>query len=432
MTATPVAPGHYTANAQSMIGRALRSTLAVVLAGGRGSRLGELTEFRSKPAVPFGGKYRIIDFTLSNCLNSGLNRICILTQYRSHSLIRHVELGWAVSRREFDEFVEILPAQERHSDSGWYQGTGDAVYQNLDIIEEHRPEFVLILAGDHVYKMDYGMMMATHLAHDAEVTVGCIGVPLTEASQFGVMEVDGDGRVVGFSEKPIAPRALPDAPDTALASMGIYLFRATRLFEILRADAQRDDSRHDFGADIVPALVARGQVAACPFVDLATGRQSYWRDVGTLDAYWHANLELAAVTPPLDLYDRDWPIRTAMRQAPPAKFVFDEETRRGIAIDSLVASGCIVSGATVRHSVLSNDVVVDAHSEITHSVVLPEVVIGRHCRIHHAVIDAGCRIPDGTEIGCSPATDAARYAVSPAGVVLVTPRMLGQDPSHGL
>ncbi|MEQ8662973.1 MAG: glucose-1-phosphate adenylyltransferase [Gammaproteobacteria bacterium] len=412
------------------IGRVLRNTLVVVLAGGRGTRLHELTAYRAKPAVPFAGKYRIIDFTLSNCINSGLRRICVLTQYRAHSLIKHLERGWSMSRPEFNEFIEILPAQERYSDSSWYQGTADAVYQNFDIIREHAPQYVLVLAGDHVYKMDYGLMVATHLEHAADATIGCVQVPLAEASHFGIMHVDAAQRVTGFEEKPAQAVPMPGSTTHALGSMGIYLFAAEFLFEVLEDDAASRLSRHDFGADIIPSHYHGRRIHACPFSDLLTGGPAYWRDVGTLDAYWQANLEIAGVTPPLNLYDEDWPIRTATRQLPPAKFVFDDDDRRGMAVDSLVSAGCIVAGALVRHSVLSNNVRVEDGSVIEDTVVLPDVRIGARCRIRRAIIDSGCSVPDGTVIGHDAAADARRFHVSEGGVVLVCPRMLGQASSH--
>lgn len=408
------------------IGRILRHTLAVVLAGGRGTRLRDLTRLRAKPAVPFAGKYRIIDFTLSNCINSGLRRICILTQYRSHALLKHVERGWSMSRPEFDEFIEVLPAQERHADSSWYQGTADAVYQNLDIIRDHEPRYVLVLAGDHVYKMDYGTMVAAHLDHDADVTVGCVQVPLAEACGFGVMQVDADDNVIAFAEKPARPEPMPGSATHALASMGIYLFRADFLFDVLAADAADASSRHDFGADIIPALVGRRRLVACRFDDLAGGGAAYWRDVGTVDAYWRTNLEIAGVTPPLDLYDEDWPIHTAPRELPPAKFVFDDDGRRGIAIDALVSNGCIVSGATVRRSVLSDNVRIEQGSLVEDTVVLPDARIGARCSIRRAVIDSATVVPDDTVIGYDAGADARRYEVSPGGIVLVGAAMLGQ------
>ncbi len=414
------------------ISSAMRETLAVIMAGGRGSRLGPMTATDSKPAIPFGGRYRIIDFTLSNCVNSGLEKICILTQYRAHSLMRHIELGWSFSRHEFGEFIELLPAQERIESSFWYQGTADAVYQNLDIINEHGPEFVLVLAGDHVYKMDYTVMIAAHLETQADVTVGCVEVPLRDANQFGLMVVDRHNRVIGFEEKPENPTPMPERTDVALGSMGIYLFSREFLARVLKRDAALGASSHDFGKDIIPSIYRTNRVIAYQFDDFPAGEKSYWRDVGTIDAYWEANLELIGVTPPLNLYDRDWPIRTAPDQLPPAKFVFDSDSRRGLAVDSLVCNGCIVSGAQVRHSLLSNDVRVNSYARVTDSVLLPGSSVGRRCRIHKAVIDSDCHIPENTVIGENPEQDGERFFVSERGVTLVCPEMLGQKRKHGL
>lgn len=408
----------------------LRETLAVIMAGGRGLRLGPLTANHSKPALPFGGKFRIIDFTLSNCINSGLNKISILTQYRAHSLMRHVELGWSFSRHEFGEFIELLPAQERSETSSWYQGTADAVYQNLDIILGHQPDHVLVLAGDHIYKMDYGVMIESHLGSHADVTVGCVEVPVRDAGQFGVMVVDEQNCVKGFQEKPDHPMPVPGRPDVALASMGIYLFTTDVLQAILERDATLASSSHDFGKDIIPAIYRSHRLVACPFNVLTSGEQGYWRDVGTVDAYWEANLELIGVTPPLNFYDRDWPIRTAPNQYPPAKFVFDDDGRRGMAVDSMVSAGCIISGSRVRHSLLSDNVRVHSFTQIQDSVLLPGVDIGRHCRITRAIIDSGCRIPAHTVIGADPAEDRRRFFVTPRGVVLVCPQMLNQQAPH--
>ncbi|MFO7551817.1 MAG: glucose-1-phosphate adenylyltransferase, partial [Haliea sp.] len=316
-----------------------RDTLALILAGGRGSRLGGLTTERAKPAVPFGGNMRIIDFTLSNCVNSGVRRIGVLTQYKAHSLIRHLSLGWGFMRGELGEFVELLPAQQR-TGGGWYSGTADAVFQNIDIIHAHDPRFVLILGGDHIYKMDYGALLATHVENQADVTVACMEVPLADASAFGIMEIDPDGRVCGFEEKPPSPQCIPQQPDYALASMGIYVFTVDYLLDCLRRDNLDEKSRHDFGKDILPRAVHQDRVYASPFRDPKTGARAYWRDVGTLDSYWSANMELIGVVPELDLFDTQWPIRTHQIQAPPAKFVFDDEGRRGMAVDSMVANGC--------------------------------------------------------------------------------------------
>jgi len=333
------------------VSRLTSNTLALILAGGRGSRLKHLTMWRAKPAVPFAGKFRIIDFPLSNCINSGIRRIGVLTQYKAHSLIRHIRQGWGSLRGDFGEFVELLPAQQR-IEASWYAGTADAVYQNLDILRRHNPDHVLILAGDHIYKMDYGPMLAFHVEHEADITVGCIEVPLAEASAFGVMGIDGEYRITSFEEKPANPVPKPGSQDVALVSMGIYIFNTDFLFEQLIKDADTPGSSRDFGKDIIPNLLGNYRVFAYPFADSATGGQSYWRDVGTVDSYWKANLELIAVTPELNLYDEDWPIWTYQRQVPPAKFVFDDEDRRGMAVDSITSGGCIISGATVRRSLL--------------------------------------------------------------------------------
>jgi len=409
---------------QRFISRITRDTLALILAGGRGSRLKQLTMWRAKPAVPFGGKFRIIDFPLSNCINSGIRQVGVLTQYKAHSLIQHVQKGWGFLRGEFGEFVEILPAQQR-IETSWYEGTADAVYQNLDIIRRHNPEYVMILAGDHVYKMDYGQMIAYHVESGADMTVGCLEVDLKTAQSFGVMAVDGDGQVTDFAEKPEEPAAMPGKPDTALASMGIYVFNTAFLFEQLIKDADMPGSSHDFGKDIIPAIIDRYRVMAFPFRDPETGTQAYWRDVGTVDSYWAANMELIGVTPELNLYDEYWPIWTYQEQLPPAKFVFDDDDRRGMAVDSMVSGGCIISGAYLRHSLLFSNVRIDSFSQVEDAVILPDVEIGSDCRITKAVIDKGCRIPPGTVIGEDAEEDARRFHVSPGGVVLVTPEMLG-------
>jgi glucose-1-phosphate adenylyltransferase len=418
--------------AKRFVSRLTRQTLALVLAGGRGSRLHDLTKWRAKPAVPFGGKFRIIDFPLSNCINSGIGQVGVVTQYKSHSLIRHIQRGWGFLRGELDEFVELLPAQQR-IETSWYEGTADAVLQNLDIIRSHRPEYVLILAGDHVYKMDYGTMLAAHVESEADITVGCIEVPVEDAKGFGVMSVDEDLRIREFEEKPEHPKPIPDQPGKALASMGIYVFSTHVLFdELIRDHQSQADSSHDFGKDIIPSVINRLRVMAFPFKDPVAGKSAYWRDVGTIDALWQANLELIGVSPELNLYDSEWPIWTYQEQLPPAKFVFDDENRRGTAVDSMVAGGCIVSGALVRHSLLFSQVQVHSFSEVTDSVIFPDVDIGRNCRVNRAVIDRGCRIPPGTNIGVDEAEDRKRFHVSPKGVVLVTPEMLGQDYPHGL
>ena len=407
------------------VSRLTRDTLALVLAGGRGSRLKQLTMWRAKPAVPFGGKFRIIDFPLSNCVNSGIRKVGILTQYKAHSLIQHIQRGWGFMRGELGEFVELLPAQQR-LETSWYAGTADAIYQNIDIIRTHNPKYVLILAGDHVYKMDYGAMLAAHAEADADVTVGCMEVPLEEAHAFGVMAIDSDNRIIEFAEKPEQPTPMPGSDDQALASMGIYVFRTEVLIEELLRDADSAGSGHDFGGDIIPDAIQRLRVTAFPFREGPDGNPAYWRDVGTVDSFWEANLELIGVSPELNLYDRDWPIWTYQDQVPPAKFVFDDEGRRGMAVDSMVAGGCIVSGSYVRHSLLYRNVDVHSYSEIEDAVIFPEVNIGRHSVIRKAIIDKGCVIPPETQIGVDPEKDAKRFHLSAGGVVLVTPEMLGQ------
>ncbi len=413
------------ADKQRFVSRLTRDTLALILAGGSGTRLKGLTRWRSKPAVPFGGKFKIIDFPLSNCLNSGIRRMGILTQYKAHSLIRHIQAGWSFLRAELSEFVELLPAQQR-TGLAWYSGTADAIYQNLDIIRTHRPEYVLILAGDHIYKMDYGPMLAYHVESGADMTIGCLEVDLEAARSFGVMSVDNAWRINRFAEKPKEPQPLPGRPDRALASMGIYVFNTAFLFEQLIRDADDRQSSHDFGHDIIPHVIDKYRVFAYPFRDPNSGQQAYWRDVGTVDAYWEANMELIGVTPELNLYDRSWPIWTYQEQLPPAKFVFDDDDRRGMAVDSMVSGGCIISGAQIHHSLLFSNVLVNAYSSVRDSVVLPNVVIGEHCHITRAVIDKGCVIPDGTVIGQDPEADAKRFHVSESGIVLVCPEMLGQ------
>lgn len=409
------------------VSRLTKSTLALVMAGGRGSRLGPLTHWRAKPAVPFGGKFRIIDFALSNCINSGIRRVGVLTQYKAHSLIRHLQMGWGFLRGEFGEFVELLPAQQRIDENSWYAGTADAVYQNLDIIKAHEPSHVLVLAGDHIYKMDYGRMLARHAAAKADITVGCVEVPIAEAREFGVMQIDTDDRVLKFSEKPAHPDSLPGRPDTALASMGIYIFDAFYLLEMLRRDAGSLVSSHDFGRDIIPHAIESDRVFAYALRDIKDPmRQGYWRDVGTVDAYWQANLELADVMPELNLYDDEWPIWSYTPQSPPAKFVFEGPDNRPPVLNSMVSGGCIVSGGSIVNSVLFSHVRVERGSVVERSVVLPRVSIGPDCVIRNAVIDEGCQIPAGTRIGVDLESDAKQYFVSKGGVTLVTPDMLGQ------
>ena len=406
-----------------------RRTLALVLAGGRGSRLKDLTDRRAKPAVHFGGKFRIIDFALSNCMNSGMRRIGVITQYKSHSLLRHLQRGWSFLRNEMGEFVDLLPAQQRVDEESWYRGTADAIYQNLDIIRNSTPpEYIVVLAGDHIYKMDYSIMLADHAASGRGVTVGCIEVPREEAKGFGVMAIDESRAIIEFVEKPADPPAMPGDPDTSLASMGIYIFTADYLYRLLEEDAADPDSEHDFGKNLIPKAVSEGQALAHPFSMSAIANppysRAYWRDVGTVDAYWAANLDLASTTPELNMYDRDWPIWTYQEQLPPAKFVHDEPGRCGQAIDSLVSGGCIVSGATVRNSVLFSNVLVRSFSEINQAVVLPDVQIGRGCRLSKVVIDRRCRLPDGLVIGEDPELDAQRFFRTDNGVVLVTRRMI--------
>jgi glucose-1-phosphate adenylyltransferase len=397
--------------------------MAMVMAGGRGSRLEDLTAVRAKPATPFGGKFRIIDFPLSNCVNSGIRQVCILTQYKAQSLIQHINRGWGYLRGEFGEFVEVVPAQQQMGEH-WYKGTADCIYQNLNLIREHSPEHVLVLAGDHIYKMDYGPMIASHTENSADITVGVIRVPLHEATSFGVMSLDEENRITGFEEKPANPQPEPGNPDVAMASMGIYVFNREFLIKTLEADAADPDSDHDFGKNIIPNNIEDCRVFAYTFSDVKTRAQNYWRDVGTVDAYFRANLELVYVNPELNLYDEDWPIWTYQEQLPPAKFVLDETGRVGMATNSMVSGGCIVSGAYVRQSLLFSSVTVDEGSEIIQAVILPQARIGKNCRITRAIIDKRCVIPDGTVIGEDHAEDAKRFRVTAEGVVLVCPHML--------
>jgi glucose-1-phosphate adenylyltransferase len=417
-------PGHYNVSTR-IATEVTRKTLVLVLAGGEGSRLGELTKWRAKTAVPFGGKYRMIDFTLSNCVNSGLRRIGVLTQYKSHSLIRHLQQAWNFMRAEIGEFVEIIPAQQRMS-KDWYRGTADALYQNIDIIHRHSPAYVLVLGGDHIYTMDYSKMLMQHVNSKADTTVACIEVPRLEAREFGVMSVDEKMRISRFTEKPADPEAMPGNPDTALASMGIYVFSTSFLYDTLIEDAKDETSAHDFGKSIIPHLIHNSVVMAYPYRN-DKGEIAYWRDVGTIDAYWKANMELCSIKPELNLYDKNWPIWTYQEQLPPAKFIFDDEGKRGEAIDSLISGGCIISGARVKRSVIFFATRVETYSLVKESVVLPEVSIGKNCRIIHAIIDKGTIIPDNTIIGEDHAEDAKRFYISEEGVVLVTPEMMGQN-----
>jgi glucose-1-phosphate adenylyltransferase len=404
-----------------------KRAVALVLAGGRGSRLKNLTDNRAKPAVYFGGKFRIVDFALSNCLNSGIRRIGVITQYKSHSLLRHLQRGWAFLRPEMNEFVDLLPAQQRVDEESWYRGTADAVYQNQDILAAYGADYVVVLAGDHVYKMNYAVMLADHVAMGRECTVGCIEVDRLDAKAFGVMAVDERRNITAFVEKPADPPAIPGKPDRALASMGIYIFNARFLYRELERDIADPNSSHDFGKDIIPRAVKMGKAAAHPFELSCVGRrmgcEPYWRDVGTIDAYWDANIDLTATDPLLNLYDTRWPIWTYQPQLPPAKFVHNTDDRRGMAIESLVSGGCIVSGSVFR-SVLFSQVRVHSHSSVTWSVLLPGVTVGRGARLNRAVVDRGCQIPDGLVIGEDPVEDARRFHRTGNGVTLVTREMV--------
>jgi glucose-1-phosphate adenylyltransferase len=404
-----------------------KRTVALVLAGGRGSRLKNLTDRRAKPAVYFGGKFRIVDFALSNCLNSGIRRIGVITQYKSHSLLRHLQRGWAFMKPEMNEFIDLLPAQQRTQDERWYSGTSDAVFQNLDIIEAYGAEYVLVLAGDHIYKQNYALMLADHVAKGRPCTVGCIEVPRTEATGFGVMAVDSENNITDFVEKPADPPPMPGKPDVSLASMGIYIFNAKYLFDALASDVADPTSSHDFGRDIIPKAVKNAEAVAHPFGASAVVSQEdevpYWRDVGTVDAYWEANIDLTATEPLLNLYDTRWPIWSYQAQLPPAKFVHNEPNRRGAAIESVVSAGCIVSGEVVR-TMLFNNVRVHSHAQVRWSVLLPGVQVGRGARLNKVIIDRDCIIPDGMVIGEDPKLDAERFHHTEGGVTLVTQDML--------
>ena len=418
-------PSQQQAAVQRYVSRLTRNTLAVIMAGGRGERLKHLTDFRCKPATPFGGKFRIIDFVLSNCVNSGIRRVSVLTQYKAHSLIQHIQRGWSYLRGELGEFVEIIPAQQQLG-AMWYRGTADALFQNLQIIRLHHPRHILVLAGDHIYKMDYGPMLAAHVEKKADITVGVVEVPRAEASSFGVMTVDESYRITRFAEKPRDPEGIPGREDFALGSMGIYVFRASLLYRLLEEHALRPDTAHDFGRNIIPDALPHLKVYAYPFQDMRTRVQHYWRDVGTVDAFYEANMELIHVNPELNIYDEQWPIWTHQRQYPPAKFVLDDEGRRGMAVNSMVSGGCIVSGAHVSQSLMFSNVRIDERSYVEGAVMFPDVRVGPGCTIKRAIIDTGGVVPEGTLIGVDPAEDARRFYMSEKGVALVTREMLAK------
>ncbi|MBL8275969.1 MAG: glucose-1-phosphate adenylyltransferase [Pelomonas sp.] len=407
-----------------------RRAIALVLAGGRGSRLKQLTDSRAKPAVYFGGKFRIIDFALSNCVNSGIRRIGVVTQYKSHSLLRHIQRGWSFLRAELNETVDLMPAQQRVDEESWYRGTADAVFQNLDIIQSTGADYIVVLAGDHIYKMDYSSMLADHVASGAGCTVGCIEVPKAEATAFGVMAVDDERHITAFQEKPADPPCIPGREGTCLASMGIYIFNADYLYRLLAEDLADPNSSHDFGKDVIPKTVSENRAVAHPFsmsvIHNPNGAPPYWRDVGTLDAFWAANLDLASISPELDIYDTDWPIWTYQRQLPPAKFIPDHNGMHGMTVNTIVSAGCIVSGSHVVQSVLFNNVRIRSFCNIHQSVLLPGVSVGRHCRLTKTIVDRACDIPDGLVVGEDPALDAARFERTDNGVVLITRQMLAR------
>jgi len=399
-------------------------TMALVLAGGRGSRLEGLTDRRAKPAVHFGGKYRLIDFALSNCLNSGISRVGVLTQYMSHTLNQHIQQGWQLTATDGSPMIELLPAQQRTSEHCWYTGTANAIYQNIDIIRNHNPEYVLVLAGDHIYKMDYREMLEEHISTGADLTIGAIETDIKDANQFGVLAVSADNRVTEFTEKPTHPSHMPGKTDKVLASMGIYIFNSKFLYDQLIHDHSRLETQNDFGRNIIPDLIITRNVMAHQFRDTEHDRPAYWRDVGTLDAFWQANLELIGVVPPLNLYDKDWPIRTFASQSPPAKFVFDSAERCGAAVNSMISDGCIISGARISNSLIHTNVVANEGTVVDECVVLPDCIIGEHCTLKRVILDRHCHIPSGITIGYDPIQDAERFQVSEGGIVLVTPKML--------
>jgi len=408
--------------------RLTQQTMAFILAGGRGSRLKELTDRRAKPAVYFGGKTRIIDFALSNAVNSGIRRIGVATQYKAHSLIRHLQRGWSFFRAERNESLDILPASQRLDEENWYKGTADAVTQNIDIIEGYGPKYILILAGDHIYKQDYSLLIKQHVATGADVTVGCIAVPREEAKGFGVMAVNDDDRIVEFVEKPEDPPAMPDNPEMALASMGIYVFKTRFLFKLLKEDAKNSESSHDFGQDLIPALVAKGNAYAHPYsrswVKTENESEPYWRDVGTVDAFWEANISLTDFSPELDLYDNYWPIWTYSELTPPAKFVHDEDGRRGSAVSSMVSGGCIISGATLKRCLMFTGVRVHSYTTLECVVALPYVEIGRNVRLKNVVVDRDVKIPNDLVVGEDAELDGKRFRRTDNGVCLITQPMI--------
>jgi glucose-1-phosphate adenylyltransferase len=424
----PPSPELRTAEQLNLARQLPKRTVALVLAGGRGSRLQDLTDRRAKPAVYFGGKFRIVDFALSNCINSGIRRIGVLTQYKSHSLLRHLQRGWNFLRGEANEFIDLLPAQQRVNEADWYRGTADAIYQNIDILKSYAPEYILVLAGDHIYKQDYSLMLLDHVENNSRCTVGCIEVPRMEATALGVMAIDERRRITAFLEKPADPPGMPGKPDRALGSMGIYVFDAEYLYRLLEEDFRNPDSHRDFGKDIIPRLVREGQALAHPLnlssVPLSTRENPYWRDVGTVDAFWSANLDLASNMPELNIYDRDWPIWTYQEQLPPAKFVPDEGGRHGEIANVMVSGGCIVSGSDLTMSVLFSSVRVHSCCKIQEAVILPGCTIGRGSRLTKVVIDRGCDLPEGTVIGENAEEDAKRFYRTSNGVVLVTKDML--------
>ena len=407
--------------------RLTQRSMAFVLAGGRGSRLHELTDRRVKPAVYFGGKTRIVDFALSNAMNSGIRKMAVATQYKAHSLIRHCQRGWSFFRAERNEFLDILPASQRMHESNWYRGTADAVTQNIDIVDSYGIDYIIILAGDHIYKMDYEVMLRQHVESNADVTIGCLTVPRKEASAFGVMATDATGRITSFLEKPKDPPGTPDDPNKALASMGIYVFSWTFLRELLLKDNDDTNSSHDFGMDLIPEIVKNGKAMAHRFDDScvrAPGAPAYWRDVGTVDAFWEANIDLTGFTPELNLWDKNWPIWTYSESVPPAKFIHDEKDRRGIAVSSMVSGGCIISGTEVRNSLLFTEVHTNSYAVLDHAVVLPYVTVNRHARLRNVVIDAGVTIPEGLVVGEDPIEDAKHFRVTSRGVTLITQDMI--------